>query len=171
MSKEKADPASPGSSLSDADPINLPDNVVAVTARTQSPDDPPLFDKLVSELNRELPTTILTGSRWLRGKAEEPWGKSHLLKAQALAEIGKVELEERKRLDARQVAQAELALKHEDMRLTHEERRYELETQRAVAITGVANALEKLQALGMTAEVEAISRALTPPPKSGHSDR
>jgi len=109
--------------------------------------NPPGLISELRDLVMELfPDTAHSGARWLRGKSDQEVARAAEIRASALEKLGRLELERQKLLQERDAALRDDLNEQARDEMAHEQRMYELRTQR---LKEVVEALKTLKEMGV----------------------
>lgn len=139
-----------------------------ISLRPADPSDSSeLLREIVEQLKTELPASVSSGGKWLKGKADQEWARAYQIKAQVLEAIGRMDVERERLLQERKVADQRVltdgrnsALEEEKVRLAHTERMYELRTQRMQAMKDVVECVLKLREAGLEVDLQVVAGRL-----------
>ena len=131
---------------------------IAIT-EADGPNPPDLLKYIVEQVEKLVPGASNSAGLFVRGKGETEIAKAAEIRARVITAIGQLEHERQRLVHERDVAIRAAENEHARDQMAHEEKMFELKTQRLKA---VVQALEQLAALGIdvTLEVKRLSAAL-----------
>jgi hypothetical protein len=113
----------------------------------QLPGSPPdLLEKLVESIDQLFDCAVSGGADYLQGRGGQESAKAAEIKAKVMTQLGGLDLERRRLIDERDKSIAE-----------HQEKMYELETQR---LNDVVSSLIRLKEMGVEVRLELVADVL-----------
>lgn len=125
---------------------------ITVSEATGPEDNPPGLLLGIGDLIKELfPDVVGSGMDYINGKGAAEVAKAAEIRASAIEKLGRMELDRQRQVQERDAALRSESRQSDQDRMAHEQRMYELKTQR---LQSVVESMGKLKDLGVTLSVK-----------------
>lgn len=148
-----------------------------IISREAGDDNPPgLLADLKQQVSELFDGSGESGGKWIKGKADQETAKAAEIRAGIMNMLGQLEIERERLIKERDETKKKFRAEGKKERNRHEEKMYDLETQRieaearaqaakAEAMKNAVQALRELRDLGVEVTLDIVQQALLPSKK------
>lgn len=125
-----------------------------VVRQADGPNPPQLLKELIGAINELIPDAGHAGGRWLWGKGEAEVAKAAEIKANVLQKIAEIEQDRQRLINERDQSLRESERLGQRAELAHQEKMYELRTQR---LKEAVESIVRLRDLGAEVDLKIVN--------------